>query len=180
MARRNVERSCFLLLSALLLLAAALWPNRLRDSGEQSVKRYVCREMGWGLGELVELLGGQTLEETRFVAFRRSAGTEEVFLLRFREDAQGNCVDQPVISPLHEDGWRIWSNDLLDTESGEILGFAVWNENPHLAVIQVRYGVGPVQRVSVESGPSLTVIRRPERSGTARAWFYYDAAGKEL
>ena len=76
MARRNVERSCFLLLSALLLLAAALWPNRLRDSGEQSVKRYVCREMGWGLGEPVELLGGQTLEETRFVAFRRSAGTE--------------------------------------------------------------------------------------------------------
>lgn len=89
MARRNVERSCFLLLSALLLLAAALWPNRLRDSGEQSVKRYVCREMGWGLGEPVELLGGQTLEETRFVAFRRSAGTEEVFLLRFREDAPG-------------------------------------------------------------------------------------------
>ena len=137
MARRNVERSGFLLLSALLLLAAALWPNP-------------------------------------------GCGTEEVFLLRFREDAQGNCVDQPVISPLHEDGWRIWPNNLLDTESGEILGFAVWNENPHLAVIQVRYGVGPVQRVSAESGSSLTVIRRPERSGPARAWFYYDAAGKEL
>ena len=137
------------------------------------------------LGDHVEILAVEDVGADRFVVFRlETKRPDERYVVRFRRNGQGN-YEGHILENLYPSGpgRRIYS-DFLRAGKDNTVYFAVWNEDPDLAQIQVLFAVGKEQQretVTVAGEPSLTLL---EFQGSATG-FYADtsflaADGSEL
>lgn len=185
MSRNSGERLAFILLSFLLFIVSISYVPTVYGNDPASIERYLVVHEGRRLGDHVEILAVEDVGEDRFAVFRlETKRPDERYVVRFRRNGQGN-YEGHILENLYPSrpGGRIYS-DFLRAGKDNTVYFAVWNEDPDLAQIQVLFAVGKEQQretVTVAGEPSLTLL---EFQGSATG-FYADtsflaADGSEL
>ena len=185
MSRNTGERWFFLFFSFVVLIFSASYVPTVYGNDPASIERYLAVHEGRLLGDHVEILAVEDVGADRFVVFRlETKRPDERYVVRFRRNEQGN-YEGHILENLYPSGpgRRIYS-DFLRAGKDNTVYFAVWNEDPDLAQIQVLFAVGKEQQretVTVAGEPSLTLL---EFQGSATG-FYADtsflaADGSEL
>lgn len=181
MSRTAAVRWGFLFFSFVVLIFSASYVPTVYGNDPASIERYLAVHEGRRLGDYVEILAVEDVGADRFVVFRlKTKRPDERYVVRFRRNGQGN-YEGHILENLYPSG--IYS-DFLRAGKDNTVYFAVWNEDPDLAQIQVLFAVGKEQQretVTVAGEPSLTLL---EFQGSATGFYadtsFHAADGSEL